>query len=294
MDALATIQQQAETGDRAGARQAAIALLRAEPQNVRAWLVLATLLDDPAQQAQCYKRVLRLAPGHPQATTLLARLQSPPPAVTVPPPTTATSLTCPHCGASVIVALGDALRATRAFCERCGQEFPLAPPAAEPPTATIPTLFEYESAAGKINKDKMREAMRADLVTFVVSELSAQANRNELIRDICERAELSWPAAEKFVNRIAMEHAGEITKRQSPLLLFTSIGTIVIGIILLSVSCYSIYLYYAALTGKIHRSDLSLSFDVIAWGLWLGAGMTLGGLIGIIRTLNKQREEADF
>lgn len=71
MDPLDAVRRRIEAGDREGARRALASLVRAEPQNVAAWALLADLLEDPARQADCYRQILRLDPGNRQAAAQL-------------------------------------------------------------------------------------------------------------------------------------------------------------------------------------------------------------------------------
>lgn len=74
MDLLDTLRQRIETGDREGAKREVAAVLRADPRNVPAWMLLAALIEDPARQAECYRQVLRLDPANPQAAARLRAL----------------------------------------------------------------------------------------------------------------------------------------------------------------------------------------------------------------------------
>ena len=80
MDSLNTVRQRIETGDREGAKRELGSILRADPQNVAAWALLAPLLVDPAQQADCYRQILRMDPGNREAAARLRALagQAPP------------------------------------------------------------------------------------------------------------------------------------------------------------------------------------------------------------------------
>ena len=71
MDLLDAVRRRIEAGDREGARRALASLVRAEPQNVAAWALLADLLEDPARQADCYRQILRLDPGNRRAAAQL-------------------------------------------------------------------------------------------------------------------------------------------------------------------------------------------------------------------------------
>ena len=71
---LDSIRQLINAGDQRGARIALADLLEAEPDNADAWAVMAILLADPAEQAQCYREILRINPNDRQAEAWLASL----------------------------------------------------------------------------------------------------------------------------------------------------------------------------------------------------------------------------
>lgn len=75
MDSLDAIKQQVNAGDQEGARLALRALLKADPDNADAWALLAILLHDPADQAECYHQILRVKPGDRQAAAWLHVLE---------------------------------------------------------------------------------------------------------------------------------------------------------------------------------------------------------------------------
>lgn len=71
---LDPIRHQINAGDQRGARLALAELLDAEPDNADAWALLAILLTDPAEQAQCYREILRINPSDRQAEIWLESL----------------------------------------------------------------------------------------------------------------------------------------------------------------------------------------------------------------------------
>ena len=71
---LDPIRHQITTGDQRGARLSLVELLEAEPDNADAWALLATLLTDPDEQAQCYREILRITPDDSQAAVWLESL----------------------------------------------------------------------------------------------------------------------------------------------------------------------------------------------------------------------------
>lgn len=74
---LSEVKQKIEAGELAAARRALIAFLNEHPRRVAAWRLLAALLeDDPVKQADCYRRIVALAPEDAAAREQLARLRS--------------------------------------------------------------------------------------------------------------------------------------------------------------------------------------------------------------------------
>ena len=79
MDPLDAVRRLITASDREGAKRALGSILRADPQNVAAWALLAPLLVDPAQQADCYRQILRMHPGNREAAARLRALADRPP-----------------------------------------------------------------------------------------------------------------------------------------------------------------------------------------------------------------------
>ena len=75
MDSLDAIKQQINAGDRQGARLALRELLKTAPDDIDAWALLAILLSDPAEKAECYRQILRVNPGDRHAAVWLEALE---------------------------------------------------------------------------------------------------------------------------------------------------------------------------------------------------------------------------
>jgi len=238
MHPIDPIWQQAQTGDRLGATKALVRLLREQPNHIQGWLLMATLLNDSVQQAECYRKVLHLDPQNHRALTMLQQITSP-----------------------AMPSQADVIEGI--------------PPSSPP--APIPELFEY-TTDGEVDEELFVAMTREDLVKYVARELGSGADRNALIRHICETGEMSWPEAETFVARVALENEHEIAKRQSSLFLVISIGTLIGGIILILASGYWFYLSGFA------------RLDLVLYGIVTGLGMVAGGLIGLVRTLKSLRD----
>jgi tetratricopeptide (TPR) repeat protein len=71
--------EQLETGDRHGAAQALVRLLRQDPQNENAWWWLAACVDNEQQKRDCLQRLLEINPWNEEARTTLDQLAMTPP-----------------------------------------------------------------------------------------------------------------------------------------------------------------------------------------------------------------------
>lgn len=245
MRPLDLIWEQAQTGDRLGAKRELAGLLREEPGNVQGWLLMATLLDEPAQQAECYRTVLRLDPQNRRASTMLQQLV-----------------------ASEVPSREEISDPTRS----------------SPTSVQIPELFDY-TADGVADEELVAAMTREDLAKYVARELGSDADRNALIRHVCETGEMSWREAEMFVTRVALENRHEIAKRQGTFMLALSVDTLVGGVILFLAGGYMLVLAFSG--GLQVRPDLAF------YGIITGLGMVAGGLIGLVRTLKSLRDAGD-
>jgi len=154
------------------------------------------------------------------------------------------------------------------------------PPPSPSPTQ-IPELFDY-TIESEVDEARFAELIRTDLTKYVVRELGSGADRNALIRHICETGEMSWPAAEAFLVRVALENEREIAKQQSRLMLALSVGTLVGGVILFLAGGYMLILFFSR--------ELQMRPDFAVYGIVTGLGMVTGGLIGLVRTLKSLRD----
>jgi hypothetical protein len=123
--------------------------------------------------------------------------------------------------------------------------------------------------------------MNEELTTFVVKELSKHHDHKEIIRRVCERGGLTWKDAERFVTLVEAQHRRTIAVRQTPLLLFISIGTLLLGIGLLAFNMqFLLGFFQKDMLGQV-LSLQSSYYQILS--LITGFGMTVGGLIGLWR-----------
>lgn len=122
-----------------------------------------------------------------------------------------------------------------------------------------------------------------ELIHLIINELSRHRDRQEIVRKICEASTLTWSEAEKLIAEVEEQNKRKIAVRQGPLLIFLSIGTLVLGIGLLA---YNMELLIAIFNRDLFGQILGLQGGYYRLvGLVTGLAMTIGGLYGIWTTL---------
>ena len=124
--------------------------------------------------------------------------------------------------------------------------------------------------------------MNEQLTQRIVSDLAKQRSRNEIIRMVCEQEGMDWPQAEKFVQQVETEQAHTIARKQSPLMIFLSVGSVLVGMALLYLGLDYVMGYFR---GQALEELLNFRTGLarIAGGV-TGIGMIVGGLIGLYKT----------
>jgi len=125
--------------------------------------------------------------------------------------------------------------------------------------------------------------MNEEINILIIKKLGKHHDRNEIIQTVCERSTLSWTEAERLIEKVAAEHGSTIAARQRPFLLLVSAGTLILGIGLLF---YNSQFFMGFFQRGIFEQILSLQggyYRVI--GLITGLGMSVGGLIGLGKSL---------
>ena len=124
---------------------------------------------------------------------------------------------------------------------------------------------------------------KEELTNLIIKELSRHKDRKEIIQKVCEQSTLNWGEAESLVEEFASQNKRKIAARQSPLLIFLSIGTLVLGIGLLAYNVKFVMDFFQKDTMGQILSLQSGYYRVAA--LVTGLGMTVGGFYGMWNTL---------
>ena len=121
--------------------------------------------------------------------------------------------------------------------------------------------------------------MNRELTAFIIQELAKQKDRKDIVRKVCERAELPWKDAERLITLVEAQHRRSIRIPRTPWLLFLSIGTLLLGIGLLAFNLQIILAFFQKDVIDQLLSLQSNSYRVM--GLLTGTGITVVGLIGL-------------
>ncbi len=116
---------------------------------------------------------------------------------------------------------------------------------------------------------------------FVIRELSKHHPKNDIIQKVCESVDgMNWGEAEKFVRQVEAENRSVIALKQSPVVTFIGIATVILGLGL------TFWVAFETLHGYI---IFFLSFPVPYLGnifyFLLGLAMTGGGIWGMWDTI---------
>jgi hypothetical protein len=125
--------------------------------------------------------------------------------------------------------------------------------------------------------------MNDELTTFIIKELDRQHDRKKIIQKVCKKGGLHWKEAERLFVLVEARHKNTAVIPQTPVLLFWSIGILIIGIGLLA---YNGEILLAFFQKDVLAQTLNLqgsSFRTI--GLFAGAGMTAVGMTCLWKAL---------
>jgi hypothetical protein len=136
-----------------------------------------------------------------------------------------------------------------------------------------------------------------ELHKMILTRLGRGADRNDLLLEVCQKANLSWPEAEERVNEIETAHSGEIARRQSPFIFIISLGGLLIGLAWAGWSLFGIYsLMHGLTSGRSDNPNLVGGFASMVYALqyylpsMLGAtGLCIGGAAGLVSTIDAWR-----
>lgn len=134
----------------------------------------------------------------------------------------------------------------------------------------------------------------AELEAYVVERLGDGVAQEDVILEVTERGALTWPEAEALVRRTSILRSHAVAHRQIPILALVA-AAVILGGVALVVACalsFSDALLLAQpLRGDADRARAAALLSVLVANspslglLPLGAGMILGGILGLHQAL---------
>jgi hypothetical protein len=133
-----------------------------------------------------------------------------------------------------------------------------------------------------------------ELEAYVVERLGAGIAPDDVILEVTERSEMTWSQAEDLVRRTADLRGPSVARRQFPLLALLAAGVMVGGLALL-VACAlpfsDVLVLLKPVRGATDQGRVAALLALVAANsqvlalIPLGAGMILGGALGLVRAV---------
>ena len=123
---------------------------------------------------------------------------------------------------------------------------------------------------------------KQEATEFIIKEFKRQRHRNDIIMDLCQKTGASWEQAQRFVQKVEVEHRRDIAAGTVPLLVMIGVAIILGG---LGLTAYAVFY---TLNGTLLRAPgipIPGSGNLIYTGT--GLAMMAGGTLGILRALRQ-------
>lgn len=161
------------------------------------------------------------------------------------------------------------------------------------------TITKHEKLITKENTTSANQPSvdfyKADIVQYVIRELSKNRKRSDIIMALCERTGADWNEAQRFVSQVSAEQHTNISARKNRLIIPMCIGAIVLGFVFtIGTAIPMLYL----VTGRWSEfysmlNSLGSFRDYIGAAPYIfGTGIVLvaGGIIGLVTAMQSQMD----
>ena len=135
----------------------------------------------------------------------------------------------------------------------------------------------------------MEKTDNAELEKQIIERLENGENKNDIILDLCENANMNWPQAEAMVEEVHAENQAHIALAQSPLLVSIALIIFIGGAGIIIYSAYALFVMYSVfrdLYAPTNPSGVAMGF---LWYLFINGegllGMTILGTAMMIGSL---------
>lgn len=160
------------------------------------------------------------------------------------------------------------------------------------------TIAKAEKTRAQGDVSQARPTISLDnpeLEKYVVSELSKNRKRSDIVMAVCERTGAEWSEAQRFVGQVSAADQTKINARKNRLIVPMCIGAIVLGFIFTIGTAYPMIYVINGRTADFNSMTSSISWisNYIQYAPFIfGTGIVLiaGGAIGLITALQSQME----
>ena len=133
------------------------------------------------------------------------------------------------------------------------------------------------------------------IVNYVVSELTKNRKRSDIVMAICERTGVNWSEAQRFVGQVSAEQHTAINARKNRLIIPMCIGAVILGFIFTIGTVYPMIYWITGRTAEFISKTQSMSgisnyIQAAPYIFLTGIGMVAGGVMGLIMAMRSQME----
>jgi hypothetical protein len=127
--------------------------------------------------------------------------------------------------------------------------------------------------------------MDEEIMEYIVRELGRHRPENDIIFTLAQREDLNWDEARRLVQDVKFHQSSRVARRQSPLLLVVSVGTLIGGLAL------SGGVAFATLDGFIiFLPSLPIPYLGNLVYFLTGLAMVAGAVIGLYRLIREMMD----
>lgn len=160
------------------------------------------------------------------------------------------------------------------------------------------TLAKAEKSKAQQSAPPAKSTINLDnteLEKFVVSELTKNRKRSDIVLAICERTGVEWSEALRFVGQVNAEQQTQINARKNRLIVPMCIGAVALGFVFTIGTSYPMVFWITGRTAEFLTNTQSIGsmgdyLQVAPYIFVTGIALVAGGVIGLITALRSQME----
>jgi hypothetical protein len=134
----------------------------------------------------------------------------------------------------------------------------------------------------------MDPELAKELQKYIVQELLRSRHRDEIITEVCQRANILWVEGEYLLERTERENKVLLRQEKSPIRMFISILAMAVGLVWMAISLIRLLAPYASYRMAADQSLQGYAWPAESAGLVIQAVVGLGMLVtGLVLTIQQ-------